>query len=296
MCNVQINYQAIGSGGGIQQITAKTVQFGASDGIMTPEQHTAAPGILAIPTVAGSEAIVVNLPGIQRGQLRLTGETLAGIYLGQITNWNDAKLKADNPSVNLPNQDIIVVHRSDGSGTTNIFTSYLASVSADWKSKIGAGNSVEWPTGLGGEGNAGVAGQVQQLPGGIGYVELAYAKQNNLPWVALKNKSGAFVEPTIESTTAAMEGVQIPDTTEVMIVDSANSAAYPIAGFTWILAYQDQPDANAARTLVYFLWWAEHDGQKTAPTLDYAPLSAAAQRAAEAQIRKITTGGRPVIS
>lgn len=296
MCNVEINYQAIGSGGGIRQHTEKTVEFGASDGIMTDAQKAAAPGTLHIPTVAGAVAPVVNLRGIRSGQLRLTPDTLAGIYLGQITRWNDQRLRNDNPSLNLPDQDIIVVHRSDGSGTTNIFTSYLAAVSPAWRETVGAGNSVRWPAGLGGEGNAGVAGQVRQLPGAIGYVELAYAKQNNLPWVAMRNRAGQFIEPSIEATTAAMEGVQIPESTEVMIVDSANPAAFPIAGFTWILVYEDQTDPAAARTLAHMLWWATHDGARIAPELEYAPLSAAAQRAAEAQIKKIRVGGQPILA
>jgi phosphate transport system substrate-binding protein len=295
LCNVEINYQAIGSGGGIQQHTAKTVQFGASDGIMTDQQKAAAPGTLAIPTVAGAVVPVVNLQGINRGQIKLTGDTLAGIYLGEITKWNDPKLAADNAGVNLPNADIIVVHRSDGSGTTNIFTSYLAAVSPSWQSRVGAANSVNWPSGVGGEGNAGVAGQVRQLPGAIGYVEYAYATQNNLTWVAMRNKSGQFIEPSLQSTTAAMEGVQIPESTEVMIVDSANPQAFPIAGFTWILVYEDQPERPVAQTLAHMLWWAIHDGQSMATQLEYAPLSPAAQQAAEKQIKKIKSGGQPII-
>ncbi len=296
LCNVQINYQAIGSGGGIRQITQKTVDFGASDGIMTAEQKAAAPGIMHIPTVAGAVTPVYNLPGIQSGQLRLTGALLASIYLGEITKWDDSRLKADNASVNLPNQDIIVIRRSDGSGTTNIFTSYLAAVSPAWQQRVGAGNSVSWPAGLGGEGNAGVAGQVRQLPGAIGYVEVAYAKQNNMPWVAMKNQAGQYIEPTLQATTAAMEGVQIPPSTEVMIVNSANPQAYPIAGFTWILVYEDQGNPANAQALAHVLWWAIHDGQGLAGTLDYAPLSPAAQQASEAQVKRIKAGGRSIIS
>jgi phosphate transport system substrate-binding protein len=294
-CNVEINYQAIGSGGGISQHTQKTVNFGASDGIMTDAQKQAAPGTLHIPTVAGAVAVVVNLPGVQRGQVKLTPDTLAAIYLGQITKWNDPRLMADNQGVPLSDVDIIVVRRADGSGTTNIFTSYLAKVSNAWRDQVGAGNSVNWPVGLGGEGNAGVAGQVRQLPGGIGYVELAYAKQNNMVWASLRNQANRFVEPTLEATTAAMEGVQIPESTEVMIVDSANQNAYPIAGFTWLLVYQEQSDAAVGRTLAQVIWWATHDGQRTAAELDYAPLSPGAQRAAEGQIRKIRAGGQAVI-
>ena len=295
LCSIEVNYQAIGSGGGIRQHTERTVEFGASDGIMTDAQKQAAPGTLHIPTVAGAVTPVVNLPGIQRGQLKLTGDTLAAIYLGQITKWNDPRLGADNQGVSLPDQDIIVVRRADGSGTTNIFTTYLAAVSQAWRDQVGAGNSVQWPVGLGGEGNAGVAGQVRQLPGAIGYVELAYATQNNLTWVGMRNQAGRFIEPSLQATTAAMEGVQIPESTEVMIVNSANPEAYPISGFTWMLVYQDQTDPAVARTLAHMLWWATHDGQRFAQELDYAPLSPTALRAAEGQIRKITAGGSPVI-
>jgi phosphate transport system substrate-binding protein len=262
---------------------------------MTAQQKSEAPGSLHIPMVAGAVTPVVNLQGIRAGQLRLTPDTLAGIYLGEITRWNDARLRTANPGLNLPDQDVIVVRRSDGSGTTNIFTSYLAAVSPTWQQRVGAGNSVNWPTGLGGEGNAGVAGQVRQLPGAIGYVELAYAKQNNIAWVAMQNQAGNFIEPSLEATTAAMEGVQIPESTEVMIVNSANPQAFPIAGFTWILVYQDQSNPAVANTLATMLWWAIHDGQSTAPQLDYAPLSLAAQHAAEAQIMRITSAGVAVI-
>ena len=295
LCNVKVNYQPIGSGGGIQQHTKKLVDFGASDGILTDQQKKDAPGTLMIPMTAGAEAIVVNLEGIQSGQLKLTPDTLAGIYLGTITKWDDPKLAADNAGLKLPSTAITVVRRSDGSGTTNIFTSYLSEVSADWKSKVGKGNSVQWPVGIGGEGNAGVAGAVKQKSGGIGYVELAYAIQNKLTWAALKNKSGAFVEPSLEAATAAMEGVTIPDNTEVMIVNSANAKAFPIAGFTWILAYQDQADKAKAQTLVSLLWWALHDGQKFSAQLDYAPLSPAAVAKAEALVRSIKVGGQPVM-
>jgi phosphate transport system substrate-binding protein len=262
---------------------------------MTDAQKAAAPGTLHIPMVAGAVTPVVNLPGIQSGQLRLSGELLAAIYLGEITRWGDDRLRVENSTVSLPNQDIIVVRRSDGSGTTNIFTTYLAQVSPAWRDRVGAGNSVNWPVGLGGEGNAGVAGQVRQLPGAIGYVELAYAKQNNMPWVAMRNRSGQYVEPSLPATTAAMEGVEIPPSTEVMIVNSANPQAYPIAGFTWILVFEEQREPAIARSLAHALWWAIHDGQRFAADLDYAPLSASAQGAAEAQIKRITVGGRRVL-
>jgi phosphate transport system substrate-binding protein len=295
-CSVQINYQAIGSGGGIQQHTQRTVDFGASDGILTDAQFSQAPGTIMIPMTAGAEAIVVNLPGISRGQVKLTPDTLAGIFLGDITRWNDQRIMADNAGVNLPSQDIIAVHRSDGSGTTNIFTTYLSQVSTAWRDRVGAGNSVEWPTGLGGEGNAGVAGQVQQLPGAVGYVELAYAVQNNMIWTSLRNQAGQFLEPSLEGTTAAMEGATIPDNTQVMIVNSPSPRGYPIAGLTWILVYENQTDQAKGRSLAHFLWWALHDGQQTAPELTYAPLSAAVVAKAEVLIRRITAGGQPVLS
>ena len=295
LCNVKINYQSIGSGGGIQQHTKKLVDFGASDGILTAQQKTDAPGTLMIPMTSGAEAIVVNLEGIDSGKLKLTPDNLAAIYLGTITKWDDPKLATDNAGLKLPSQAITVVRRADGSGTTNIFTTYLSAVSADWKSKVGAGNAVQWPVGIGGEGNAGVAGAVKQRSGGIGYVELAYAKQNKLTWALLQNKSGAFVEPSLDATTAAMEGVTIPDNTEVMIVNSANSKAYPIAGFTWILAYETQTDKAKAQSLVSMLWWGIHDGQKFATELDYAPLSPAAVAKAEAMIKRIKINGQPVM-
>lgn len=294
-CNVSVNYQAIGSGGGIKQHTSKLVDFGASDGILTEKQKEEATGTLMIPMTSGAVAVVVNLQGVETGKLKLTPETLSGIYLGTITKWDDPKLAADNAGLKLPSQPITVARRSDGSGTTNIFTSYLADVSADWKGKVGKGNSVQWPVGVGGEGNAGVAGIVKQRPGSIGYVELAYAMQNKLTWVALKNKSGAFVEPSLEATTAAMEGITIPDNTEVMIVNSANPKAYPIAGFTWILVYENQTDKAKAEALATMLWWAIHDGQKYATQLDYAPLSPAATTKAEVLIKKIKVNGQPVI-
>src|SRR5581483_7425478 len=220
-CGVQVNYQAIGSGGGIRQHTEKTVDFAASDAILTPEQFAGAPGTIMIPTVAGAVAMVANIPGLTPGQLHMSGDTVAKIYLGEISRWNDGRLIAENPGMTLPDQAITPVHRSDGSGTTNIFTTYLSKISPDWQSGVGASTSVQWRAGVGGEGNAGVAGQVQQIPGAVGYVELAYAKQNNLPWAALRNQSNNYIEPSLDSTTAAMEGVTLPDNMQVMIVDSS---------------------------------------------------------------------------
>jgi phosphate transport system substrate-binding protein len=295
LCGTRINYQSIGSGGGIKAITEKTVDFGASDGILTAEQETAtrAAGgdILHVAMTSGSEAVIFNLPGINSGQLKLDGPTLAGIFLGDIKKWNDPKIKDLNAGVSLPDADIAVVHRSDGSGTTFIFTNYLSKVSPDWQSKVGFATSVNWPAGIGAQGNEGVAGQVKQLPGAIGYVELAYAKQNKLAWAQMKNKSGAYVEPSIEGTTAAATGVAIPADMKLLLTDSSSAKAYPIAGFTWVLAYVNQPDVAKGRAIASYLWWAIHDGQAFATALDYGVLSPDAVAAAEAQVLKLQCGG-----
>jgi phosphate transport system substrate-binding protein len=299
LCDVKINYQAIGSGGGIKQITEKTVDFGASDGIMNEEQTAAAEAaggpILHIPMTSGAVAVVVNLPGIQSGQLKLSPDVLADIYLKKITKWNAPRIAADNPGVNLPSTDIAVVHRSDGSGTTFIFTDYLSKVSPEWKTKVGSGTSVNWPGDIGGEKNPGVAAQVAQIPGAIGYVELAYAVQNNLPWSAVRNKSGKFVEPNLETTTAAAIGVPLSADMKVLLTDSDNPSAYPIVGFTWVLAYQNQPDKAKGQTLAYYLWWSIHDGQSFTKELLYAPLSAEAVKNAEAEIKSIAYQGQPLL-
>ncbi len=295
---VKVNYQSIGSGGGITQITQGTVDFGASDGIMTPEQQSAAEAghgpILHIPMTSGSVAVIYNLPGISTGQVKLGGDTLADIYLKKIAKWNDPRIGALNPGVNLPGTDIALVHRADGSGTTNIFTNYLSKVSDEWKTRVGAANSVNWPGDIGGQGNEGVAGQVQQLPGAIGYVELAYAKQNGLTWVALKNRAGNFVQPSVAATSKASDGVALPDDMKVMITDSSNPDAYPIAGFTWILAYVNQTDQARGAALVNMLWWAIHDGQQYCQSLDYGALPASAVTRAENEILSIKYQGQPL--
>jgi phosphate transport system substrate-binding protein len=300
LTGVKINYQAIGSGGGIQQITAGTVDFGATDGIMNADQTAAAAAkggpILHVPMTSGSVAIIYNLSGISSGQIKLTGEVLTQIYLKSISKWNDPRITALNPGLNLPGTDIAVVHRSDGSGTTNIFTSYLSKVSEEWKSKIGNANSVNWPGDIGGQGNAGVAGQVQQIPGAIGYVELAYAKQNKLPWVMLKNAAGNYVEPTLAGTTAAASGITLPDDMKIMITNSTNAEAYPICGFTWILAFTNQTDKAKGTTLAKMLWWAIHDGQQYTTPLDYAPLSSTAVTKAENEILSMNYQGQPFIT
>jgi len=269
---VMFNYQAIGSGGGIKQITAMTVDFGATDGPMTMDQMTQAPGrIYHIPMVMGAVAVAYNLPGVDKG-LKLTPDIMAGIYLGKITQWNDPLITAQNPGVNLPGSSIIVVHRSDGSGTSFIFTDYLSSVSSEWKGRVGKGTSVNWPVGLGGKGNEGVSGLLKQSPGTIGYVELAYAKENNLTYAVLQNKSGNFIEPSIDSTSQAAVGVNVPADFRFSIVNSPNPQAYPIAGMTWILIYKHIDDPVKGKAIVDFIRWAVTDGQKLTADLDYAPL------------------------
>jgi phosphate transport system substrate-binding protein len=277
---VKINYQPIGSGGGVRQISEMTVDFGASDGPMTDEELAAAKGgpILHIPTVMGADVVVYNIADVKQA-LKLTPDVIADIFLGKITKWNDARIAATNAGVKLPAQDILVVHRSDGSGTTFIWTDYLTAVSPDWAKGPGKGKDVKWPVGLGGKGNDGVAGQVKQTPGAIGYVELAYARQNKLPYASVKNSSGAFVEPTIASVTAAAAAVAkgLPPTTDfrISIVNAPGKDAYPISSMTWLLVYKKSPNAEKGKKLVDFLKWAMTEGQKSTPSLDYAPLPAA---------------------
>jgi phosphate transport system substrate-binding protein len=269
--SVHFNYQSIGSGGGIQQLLKQTVDFGASDAPMTDETITSAPGkILHLPVVAGGVAVIYNLPG--KLKLKLDGETLAGIFLGKIMKWNDARLAALNPSTKLPDQSIVVVHRSDGSGTTFIFSDYLSMISSDWKEKVGKGTSVKWPVGLGGKGSEGVAGQVKQLPGAIGYAELAYANQNKIPYADVKNATGNFVSPSPDSVTAALATATIPDDFRFSMVNAPGDKSYPIAGASWVLVYQNQKDAERGVKLAAFLKWAVTEGQKLSAQLDYAPL------------------------
>jgi phosphate transport system substrate-binding protein len=269
--SVRFNYQSIGSGGGQKQILSGTVDFGASDGPMSDDNLAKAPGkLLHIPTVAGAVVMSYNLPGSPK--LKLDGETIAGMYLGQIKKWNDPKLTALNPGVKLPDQDIVVVHRSDGSGTSFIFTDYLSKVSPEWKSKVGNNTSVNWPAGIGGKGNEGVSGQIKQTPGAIGYVELIYAIQNKMPDAQVKNAAGELVEPTLESVTAALATAEIPDDFRFSMTNAPGKEAYPIAGATWLLVYQQQKDPAKGKKLVEFLKWAAKDGEKIAKDLDYAPL------------------------
>jgi phosphate transport system substrate-binding protein len=296
-CRVKVNYQSIGSGGGIRQLSEMTVDFGASDGIMDDKQKAGAKGgaVLHVPTVAGATAVVFNLPGIKSGQLKLTPDVLADVYLKKITNWNDKRIAAANSGVKLPDLTIAVVHRSDGSGTTFIFTDYLSKVSAEWKDKVGSATSVNWPGDVGGKGNEGVANSVKQIPGAIGYVEVAYAKQNNIPWAQMQNKSKKFLEPSLEGAEAAADVPTLPDNMEVMITDSTNPSGYPITGFTWLLLYENQTDANKADAVANLAWWMLHDGQKYATPLDYAPLKGVAVKKAEALVKKIKANNQMVL-
>src|SRR5438270_3098371 len=291
---VQINYQSIGSGGGIKQITEKTVDFGASDAPMSDEEMARAPGIQHIPTVLGAVVVVYNVPGLDG--LELTPETLSGIFLGKITRWSDPAIAKDNNGRKLPDSSIAVAHRSDGSGTTAVFTDYLSKVSPEWKSGPGAGKSVRWPAGLGGKGNEGVTGLVKQNEGGIGYVELAYASQNKLPVAELKNREGAWVKPTLEAVSAAAAKAEMPDDYRISITDQPGKDAWPISTFTYLLVYKDMPDAAKGEALLRFLWWAEHDGQKLAPALEYAPLPGPVVTKVENTLRNLTVQGKAVLA
>ena len=269
--SVRFNYQSIGSGGGQKQILAQTVDFGASDAVMTDENLAKAPGkILHLPTVAGAVVVTYKLPELQG--LKLDGPTVADIFLGKITKWNDKQIAALNPGAKLPGTDLVVVHRSDSSGTSYIFTDYLSKVSKDWETHVGRNVSVKWPVGLGSKGNEGVAGQIMQLPGTIGYVELAYAHQNKLPVAELKNAAGAFVNPSVESVTEALATANVPDDFRFSMVNAPGPKAYPIAGATWLLVYQQQKDPAKGKKLVEFLNWALTKGEAMAASLDYAPL------------------------
>jgi phosphate transport system substrate-binding protein len=293
--DIQINYQSIGSGGGMRQISEGTVDFAGSDACMADSTMAKLPGkLLHIPTTMGAVVLTYNLPGAPAG-LKLTQEAVSGIFLGKITKWNDPALSAQNPDAKLPDLPIQVVHRSDGSGTSAVFTGYLAAVSPDWKTKVGAGTSVSWPAGLGAKGNEGVTGQVKSTPGAIGYVELAYAQQNKLPYASVRNKSGNFVAPALESVSAAAAGVTIPEDFRVSIVDAAGEKAYPISSFTWILLYQEQKDQVRGQALADFLWWALHDGQQYAAPLSYARLPEGLVTKVEVALSKVQAGGKPAL-
>jgi phosphate transport system substrate-binding protein len=275
--SVRFNYQSIGSGGGQKQILAQTVDFGASDGPMSDDNLAKAPGkLLHIPTVAGADVVAYNLSG--NPALKFDADTIAGIFLGQIKKWNDPKITALNVGVTLPDQEILVVHRSDGSGTTYIWTDYLSKISPEWKTKVGTNTSVNWPTGIGGKGNEGVAGQIKQTPGAVGYVELIYAVQNKMPYAEIKNAAGEFVKPTLESVTAALATADIPDDFRFSMTNAPGKDAYPIAGATWLLVYQQPKDAAKGKKLVEFLKWSVTDGEKMAKDLQYAPLPESVQQ------------------
>jgi phosphate transport system substrate-binding protein len=289
--DVQINYQSIGSGAGIQQFVGKTVDFGASDAPMTDEQlaQAGAP-VYHIPTVLGAVVVTYNLPGVDK-DLKLTGPVVADLFSGKITKWNDPELTRLNPGVKLPSLSVLVAHRSDGSGTTNIFSDYLSKVSADWKTKVGSGTSLKWPVGLGGKGNEGVSGLIKQTPGSVGYVELIYAENNKLPYAQIQNKAGQFTHPSLASVTAAADGAlkTMPEDFRVSLTDASGKNSYPISGFTYLLVWKTMPDADKAAKLVGFLRWAETEGQKFAQPLYYAPLPKSLVSKVEKKIATIET-------
>jgi phosphate transport system substrate-binding protein len=298
LTQVQVNYQAIGSGGGVKGIQDQTVDFGASDAPMTDDQLQAAKGgaLFHIPTALGAIVPTYNLPGVQT-RLKFTGATIAGIFLGDITRWNDPLLVADNPDLAQVNQDIVAVHRSDGSGTTFGFTDYLSTVSPDWQSRVGKGTSVNWPVGLGGSGNPGVAGEVQQNPYSIGYVELIYALQNNLSYGAVRNKAGQWIDPSLDAVTAAATASLqvIPEDLRFSIVDAAGDASYPISTATWLLVYKNQTDQPKATAIARLVWWATHDGQTFNKDLQYAVVPQGLTARSEQFIRQIMVNGKAAL-
>lgn len=304
LTGVKINYNGVGSGAGITAITNGTVDFGASDALLSDTQLSAAQAaygtLVTIPMTADAVCMVYNLSGIGAGQLRLTGDVIASIYLGTITKWNDFAITRLNPGLNLPSTPIITIHRSDSSGTTNMFTNYLSKVSPQWVSTIGGtgfSTSITWPTdakgtGVGASGNAGVTGAVQNTPNAIGYVGLAYAIPNNMAYALVQNASGIYIAPSVASATIAANGFTLPDDMRVMITNSADPAAYPITGFTWLLVYANQTDQAKGKAIVNFLWWAIHDGQKDNPSLYYVQLSSAAVAKAEVLVKSIKYQGQ----
>jgi len=285
--DIQINYQSIGSGGGIRQVQAGTVDFGATDGPMTNEQiEQSKVKVLHVPTVLGAVVPAYNIPGVT-AEVKFTPDVLADIFLGKITSWNDARIAKANPGVNFPNQTITVVHRSDGSGTTYIFTDYLSKVSPDWQNVVGKGTSVKWPIGLGGKGNEGVAGSIRQLPGSVGYIELIYALQNKIPFGVVQNSSKNFIKASLESTTAAAVGVKMPDDFRVSITNPPGKNAYPIASFTWLLIPTNPADAKKGKILKDFLFWMLDSGQGMVEALSYAPLPKEVVEKGKATITKV---------
>ncbi|MBE3589658.1 MAG: phosphate ABC transporter substrate-binding protein PstS [Firmicutes bacterium] len=293
---VTVNYQAIGSGGGQKALFDGTVQFAASDAFLSDEQMKDHPDVVHIPITIGAVSVGYNLPGVDN--LRLTGPVLADIYLGKIKKWNDPAIAAINPGVRLPDLPVVPVYRSDGSGTSFIFTNYLKAVSPEWASKVGAGTSVQWPAGLGGKGSNGVAGQVTQTPGAIGYFEMAYAVENHIAQATLQNHDGQWVQPSTEGAAAAAAGAakSMPaDLRKVLIVDAPGEKSYPISGFSWVLVSRDLKDTPQNRELVKLLWWMVHDGQKHAEPLHYAPLPEEVVKLDEAQLRGLGAGGTSLL-
>ncbi len=298
LTGLKVNYQSIGSGGGIQQLTAKTVDFGATDAFLNEQQDSAmSAAAINIPVTVGAVVISYNLPGIT-DTLLLTPELLSNIFLGNIKRWNDPAIIAVNPTIKLPNTGIVITHRSDGSGTTNIFSTYLWKVSDEWKRKVGRGSFIDWPLGLGGKGNEGVAGYLKQIPGAIGYIELAYAVMNKMPFAKIKNKAGHFVAPSIAGVTAAAN-VNLPADSKISLTDTDAPDGYPISGFSWILLYREQKYANRklekVGKLVHLVHWMIRDGQQYSAPLYYAPLSASAVSRGEALLQSVTYGGKPVL-
>jgi phosphate transport system substrate-binding protein len=295
---VQVNYQSIGSGGGIQQLTAKTVDFGGTDAVLSAKQDsTMGVPVLHIPMASGADVVAYNLPDV-KDTLKLTPDVIADIFLGKIKKWNDPKIAGVNPGVKLPSTDILVAHRSDGSGTTYVWTDYLSKVSEEWKNKVGKATSVNWPTGLGGKGNEGVAGLVKQTVGAIGYIELAYAVQNNIAYAKVQNKSGNFITPSLSSITAA-GNIQLPADAKVSLTNTDAPDGYPISSFTWALIYQEQKyndrPQDRATKLLKLLWWNIHEGQQYCTPLNYAPLSSSAVSVGEAILKSATYDGKPIL-
>lgn len=294
--NVRIDYQSIGSGGGIKQVKERTIQFGASDLVMSDADLSSAPAeIVHVPVILGAVVLTYNLEGVT-DQLRFSPATIADIFLGKITEWSDERIKADNPGIALPSSALTVVHRSDGSGTSAIFTNYLSKVSPEWKEKVGEGTSPSFPVGLGGKGNEGVTGQVKQTPNTIGYVELAYAVKNKMPVAQIRNKAGNYVLPNFETVTnAAAETVnETPDDLRASITDAAGANAYPISSYVYVLIYKNQPDAVVGKTLVDFLTWSINEGQRFAQPLYYSPLPQEMVKRASSKIALISSNGEPL--
>ena len=296
--DAKLNYQSIGSGGGIRQFSDGTVDFGASDAPMTDSAIAAIGGnVLHVPTVLGAVVVAYNLPGLAQ-PVKFTPDVIADIFLGKITKWNDARLTSINAGLSLPATDIVVVHRADGSGTSFVFTDYLSKVSSEWQQKVGKGTSVNWPVGLGGRGNEGVSSTVNQTPGAIGYIELGYATANKIPFGTVRNSSGNWIAPSLESVTAAAAGAMKdmgPNTDfRVSITNSTGPQAYPIASFTWFLVHKSYADTAKARALIQFIWWAESEGQAKAPQLGYAPLPRDLHPWIQARLKSVTAGGRAV--